>query len=159
MATIRQLGDLPCPRCKIPLVNTRFFGTKQDRKDRERLERGDCRRYRHIVTIARAAILGKDKVGKERNYAVDSAYVERLLKPESLVPTLVRPFLTTVTDLTLPGQNAFSDPNLLGLNFFGMFLVDLMHEVELGVWKALLIHLLRILESLDGQLLNELDYR
>lgn len=40
-----------------------------------------------------------------------------------------------------------------------MFLVDLMHEVELGVWKALLIHLLRILQSLDDQLLNELDYR
>lgn len=92
MATIRQLGDLPCPRCKVPLVNARLFGTKQDRKDRERLERPDSRSYRHIVTMARAAILGKDRAGKDRNYAVDSAYVERLLKPESLVPTLVRPF-------------------------------------------------------------------
>jgi hypothetical protein len=40
-----------------------------------------------------------------------------------------------------------------------MFVVDLMHEIELGVWKALLIHLLRILESLDENRLHELDRR
>jgi hypothetical protein len=36
-------------------------------------------------------------------------------------------------------------------------LPDLMHEFELGVWKALFIHLLRILESSDASLLIELD--
>jgi hypothetical protein len=34
-----------------------------------------------------------------------------------------------------------------------------MHEVELGVWKALMIHLLRILNAVDENLLNELDRR
>ena len=34
-----------------------------------------------------------------------------------------------------------------------------MHEVELGGWKALFIHLLRMLESLDKLLLIELDRR
>ena len=34
-----------------------------------------------------------------------------------------------------------------------------MHEVELGVWKALMIHLLRILNSVNQNLLNELDRR
>lgn len=34
-----------------------------------------------------------------------------------------------------------------------------MHEVELGVWKALFIHLLRILESVNENLLHELDKR
>lgn len=34
-----------------------------------------------------------------------------------------------------------------------------MHEVELGVWKALFIHLIRILESIDGGLVTELDHR
>jgi hypothetical protein len=40
-----------------------------------------------------------------------------------------------------------------------MLVVDLMHEIELGVWKALFIHLLRILDSIDGTLLHELDRR
>jgi hypothetical protein len=40
-----------------------------------------------------------------------------------------------------------------------MFVVDLLHEVELGVWKALFIHLLRILEAVDKTLVNELDRR
>jgi hypothetical protein len=40
-----------------------------------------------------------------------------------------------------------------------MLLPDLMHEVEIGGWKALLIHLLRMLQSVDDQLLVELDRR
>jgi hypothetical protein len=38
-----------------------------------------------------------------------------------------------------------------------MLVVDLMHEFELGVWKALFIHLLRMLNALDKALLDELD--
>jgi hypothetical protein len=34
-----------------------------------------------------------------------------------------------------------------------------MHETELGVWKTLLIHLLRILEITDENTLHELDRR
>lgn len=40
-----------------------------------------------------------------------------------------------------------------------MLVVDLMHEFELGVWKNLFIHLLRILSAHDPQLINELDLR
>ena len=40
-----------------------------------------------------------------------------------------------------------------------MLVVDLMHEFELGVWKALFIHLLRILNAVDKTLINELDRR
>ena len=32
-----------------------------------------------------------------------------------------------------------------------------MHEVELGGWKALFIHLLRMLSSIDEERLVELD--
>jgi hypothetical protein len=42
---------------------------------------------------------------------------------------------------------------------FSMFVVDLLHEVELGVWKSLFIHLLRILESVNQGLVHELDLR
>jgi hypothetical protein len=40
-----------------------------------------------------------------------------------------------------------------------MLVVDLLHEFELGVWKALFIHLLRMLEARDKKLLDELDRR
>jgi hypothetical protein len=57
-------------------------------------------------------------------------------------------------------QNAFSDKlTPLGLNMFDMLVVDLMHEVELSVWKAVFIHLLRLLDCHDENLKYELDQR
>ena len=40
-----------------------------------------------------------------------------------------------------------------------MFLPDLMHDFELGDWKSLFIHLIRILECVDRKLLAEVDRR
>ena len=40
-----------------------------------------------------------------------------------------------------------------------MLVVDLMHEFELGVWKAIFIHLLCMLESVKGSTLREVDQR
>ena len=39
-----------------------------------------------------------------------------------------------------------------------MLVVDLLHEFELGVWKAVFIHLLRILDSLKSDALSELNH-
>jgi len=57
-------------------------------------------------------------------------------------------------------QNAFSEKlSPMGFNLFSMLLVDILHEFELGVWKSLFIHLLRMLQALDPSLINELDRR
>lgn len=40
-----------------------------------------------------------------------------------------------------------------------MLVVDVMHEVELGVWKALFIQILRLLDSSDKGAINKLDER
>jgi hypothetical protein len=40
-----------------------------------------------------------------------------------------------------------------------MFVVDLMHEFELGIWRMLFIHLLRILRAANKDLIHELDRR
>src|ERR1700683_274671 len=57
-------------------------------------------------------------------------------------------------------QNAFSERLCsFGFNLYLMFIVDLMHEFELGVWRALFIHLLRILQVADKNLVHELDHR
>jgi len=57
-------------------------------------------------------------------------------------------------------QNAFLQKLApLGFNMFPMFVVDMMHEFKLGVWKALFIHLLQILNVVDKALVDELDRR
>jgi hypothetical protein len=42
-----------------------------------------------------------------------------------------------------------------------MLVVDLMHEFELGIWKTIFIHLIRLLHAAApaGRLVTELDRR
>ena len=57
-------------------------------------------------------------------------------------------------------QNTFSDRlGRFGFDLYTMLVVDMLHEFELGVWKALFLHLLRIVEAVDKALLDELDHR
>jgi hypothetical protein len=74
------------------MSHVHLVGQKQDRRDRVRLDRVDDDHRQRAIADARSVIYDPKK-----NYAVDSAYVERLLKPDSLVPTLVR-FLSEIDD-------------------------------------------------------------
>jgi len=56
-----------------------------------------------------------------------------------------------------PPKNAFMNC-LPGLNIYALLTVDLLHEFELGVWKALFTHIVRIL-SLHPGAVDELDKR
>ncbi|KAG2737596.1 hypothetical protein P692DRAFT_201732945, partial [Suillus brevipes Sb2] len=59
-------------------------------------------------------------------------------------------------------QNAFAEKlGPLGFDAFRMLVVDFMHECELGTWKALFIHLIRLLYALPGgdRLVATLDNR
>jgi hypothetical protein len=40
-----------------------------------------------------------------------------------------------------------------------MFVVDLLHEFELGMWKAIFTHLMRILFAAGGSAVQELNFR
>ncbi|RXW12625.1 hypothetical protein EST38_g13228 [Candolleomyces aberdarensis] len=81
----------------------------------------------------------------EKGRGVKSVYVEDYLKETSLVPTV----------------NAFVDRLGRDFDLTGMLAPDLMHELELGVWKALFTHLVRVLyaAATDGSLVRELDAR
>ena len=46
-----------------------------------------------------------------------------------------------------------------GLDIYSLLTVDQLHEFELGVWKALLIHILRILAAHSAESVNEFDRR
>lgn len=57
-------------------------------------------------------------------------------------------------------QNVFSEKLYpFGFDLFVMLVVDLLHEFELGVWKAVFMHLLRMLEFLEESKIHELDRR
>jgi hypothetical protein len=59
-----------------------------------------------------------------------------------------------------PNQNAFSERlSHFGLDIFRLYLPDLLHEYELGVWKAVFTHLLRILYAYGGNAIQTLNER
>jgi hypothetical protein len=90
----------------------------------------------------------------EKNYLVHGTAVEDLLKPTSLVPTAVGPCMIAghiASDHKID-QNMFSKRlRPLGFNMFSMFVVDLMHDFELGGWRAIFVHLLRMLDLIVGE--------
>jgi hypothetical protein len=48
-------------------------------------------------------------------------------------------------------QNTFAEKlGPLGFDSFRILVVDFMHECELGTWKALFTHLIRLLYALPG---------
>ena len=55
-------------------------------------------------------------------------------------------------------QNAFSARlGPLGLEHYPMFVVDFLHEIELGVWKAIFTHLVRLLYAHNPNHVHELN--
>lgn len=84
----------------------------------------------------------------QKGIALNSKTISRLLNPKSLVTTRVRQFVRLVIFecLSFIFQSAFSDRLAsFRFNHYAMLVPDLMHEFELGVWKAIFTHLLRIL--------------
>ena len=83
LASIRDKGCRPCPRCLVFKQEIRNLGLPKDRQQRIQLSRVDTLQRRNKVSSARRIIY-------EENYRINSAAVERILKEESLVPTSVR---------------------------------------------------------------------
>ncbi|KIK39154.1 hypothetical protein CY34DRAFT_14574 [Suillus luteus UH-Slu-Lm8-n1] len=132
IATMKDMGTCACPRCLTPKS---LFGSLGMKSCLDNL------RVYAIATVIRA----REYIYNEGN-TVDGSKVERTLGDGSWVPTINR-FVEKLGPL--------------GLNPFRMLVVDFMHECELGTWKALFTHLLRLLYALPGgsQLVAKLDTR
>ncbi|KAF7307323.1 hypothetical protein MIND_00526300 [Mycena indigotica] len=135
LATIRSLGGHPCPRCFIAKSQISETGTVNDMKRRQVLWVDDHHR-REIIEDARKAIF-------DNGFAVAGSSIDNMLKPNSWVPV----------------RNAFSKLNTekTPFNFYSLFVPDLLHEVELGVVKAITIHLIRMLQTFKN--IDEFDAR
>ncbi|KAI9059487.1 hypothetical protein FKP32DRAFT_1657872 [Trametes sanguinea] len=137
LATIRDMGSCPCPRCLVRKDAISAVGTARDMASRTRNARVDSADRRYKVNRAREFIY-------EQGRGLGSKAVEDLLKAESLVPTV----------------NVFSERlSPLLPNFHELFVPDFLHEWELGVWKNLMIHLIRILHAESGNAVREFNAR
>ena len=57
-------------------------------------------------------------------------------------------------------QNAFSTRlGPLDLEHYPLFVVDFLHEIELGMWKAIFTHLIRLLYAHNPNNVHELNKR
>jgi Plavaka transposase len=110
IATVRNLGGCPCPRCLIPKDRIQNMGKPQDRTQRETLARSNDTR-RTMVSTARSLIY-------EKNYAVGSAPVEQILKSQSWVPTSVRLELPSLTTPNHSIECVYRSPQSFGLQHF-----------------------------------------
>jgi hypothetical protein len=55
-------------------------------------------------------------------------------------------------------QNTFSARlSNHGINMFSLFVVDQLHEFEIGAWKALFMHLMQILHAAGGTAVQKLN--
>ena len=133
------------------------LGMSQDKTEQDTLAHIDDHVRQSRIQSAHAHIY-------DSTLGVTSMAVESLLKDQSLVPILVCCCCFALS-LSLNGghplKNAFSNRlSSLGFNLFCMLVVDLMHEFELGIWKALFTHLICILSASEvGDILvNELDH-
>ncbi|THH05402.1 hypothetical protein EW146_g9914 [Bondarzewia mesenterica] len=137
LASIRSLAQCLCPRCCTSKAQASEMGTKVDAHQRQATARQDDAEYQHKVKTAREFIY-------QKGISIKSVHVDRVLEANSLTPT----------------RNIFSTRfRPFGFNFFNMLTVDLMHEFELGVWKAIFIHLLRILTAEGGRTIVQLNNR
>ncbi|KAJ7017046.1 hypothetical protein C8F04DRAFT_1339209, partial [Mycena alexandri] len=135
LATIRDGGGCPCPRCLVPKSEVHLMGSARDMTARVK----NIRKYLgSLVNTARRFIY-------KFAHGIGSKKIEDLLKETSSVPTL----------------NAFIERLGSDFNLHQMLVVDFMHEFELGVWKNVFTHLIRLLYALpDGKdLVAELDRR
>jgi len=83
IATIRDFGMCPCPRCLVPKEKIPEIGKEEDRRIRVELGRVDTAERQGQVDQARKNLY-------EGGYALAGDYVDGILKGSSLVPTRVR---------------------------------------------------------------------
>ncbi|TFK17414.1 hypothetical protein FA15DRAFT_661464 [Coprinopsis marcescibilis] len=133
---IKQNRSFPCPQCLVPKPELQNMGTPDDLEIRaDNL----CNNDQELKDTLAAAL--KDVAS---GYSVIGDVVNNRLKSRSTVPI----------------KNAFHlRLEELDFSVFPCLVVDLLHKFEIGVWKNMFIHLLRLMHSLDCDMISELDKR
>ncbi|KAI0629503.1 hypothetical protein C8Q77DRAFT_1065419 [Trametes polyzona] len=138
LTAIKNLGKCPCTRCLVKMADIPESGTRADLLRRKDVRR-DSPALRSKIKRARKWLF-------THGIPVTSIHIERLINQWSLNPL----------------QSAFSlrlgerDPNF---NVYDLLAPDLMHEFELGVWKGIFLHLMRLLHAQGPDTVQEFNHR
>lgn len=104
---------------------------EDDQEVQQRIQRARDRIYKEGILPGSTALDGNDLlIGGLTSTQVSSDYLYNLMHSRGFQSAFSKA-LTSVND-----------------NVYDLLAVDLLHEFELGVWKAVLVHLLRIIDSL-----------
>ncbi|KAE9393770.1 hypothetical protein BT96DRAFT_828701 [Gymnopus androsaceus JB14] len=137
IATTCMLGSHPCVHCLVDKDQIDQLGTKSDTKQHETKARIDSEECQSTIEKMQKWIF-------DDGLSVASSYVEAFLKPFSWVPT----------------QNIFSNQFFkFGMNFYNLLVPDVLHELELGVWKAILLHFICMVHCLGSKNVQEMNRR
>lgn len=145
------MGKHPCPRCFVKRSDCDKIGLATDTAQRQQHPRLYTSWLQQCLVAARELIY---KCGR----SISSVYVQAKLAGGndaghgSWHPVLVRlSFWRAKNNRLTPLQNIFAERlGHLGLNPYSMLVVDLLHEFELGVWKYVFVHLIRLLHAACG---------
>lgn len=128
------------------------MGRTTDLQHRSTYVRVDDKARRAKIEKARQLVYTKGA-------SINGPAVKNVLQLESMVPTRVCTACPVVHWLTL-SQNAFSTKlAAFGFNYFLLYVIDLLHEFELGIWKNTFTHLLRMLYAYGGEAIQMLNER
>ncbi|KAG6808398.1 hypothetical protein H0H92_004278 [Tricholoma furcatifolium] len=134
IACMKQNGHQFCATCTVTSRQAQLLGTKRHDVVYASRRRTDSVIEQQRVEKARAKIF-------KQGYVADGKPIDNILK-----------------DSKTPIRNAFSQlllPN--GENFYNLFVVDVLHEIELGVIKHTFAHLIRMLYTLGAGSVAQLD--
>ncbi|RPD53352.1 hypothetical protein L226DRAFT_473339 [Lentinus tigrinus ALCF2SS1-7] len=136
IAAMRHLGECPCPRCLIKMKQINAAGTTVDTQRRAH-KRVDTEALQYTINRVRASIF-------KNGLPMASKRAKDPLKNLSLFP-----IQSTLSKFMFEFK----------ANFYELFAPDLMHEFELGVWKGVFNHLLRLLVAQGGGALQTFNER
>ncbi|XP_006456998.1 hypothetical protein AGABI2DRAFT_47183, partial [Agaricus bisporus var. bisporus H97] len=136
LAGLQQKGTWFCPTCLTKLEQIWKLGMKMHDKIWSRKFRIDSARIQEKINNAREWIFGK-------GVSVSSVKIKDYLG-------------NSICAI----RNAFSNILLqFEENYYELFARDLMHEYELGVWRSVLTHLLRMLYTYGMESITKLNHR
>ena len=147
LTAIRAMGECCCPRCYTKVSEISELGTEEVQR-RANIQKDTQSRW-NLVARARNWIF---KQGKPFN----GVKVESILKKHSWVPVQVCFYSNQPPHLTFH-QSAFSAFREFSLNLYQMFVVELMHDIELGIHKSVFTHLIRMLYCIGENVIHTLN--
>ncbi|EJF61958.1 hypothetical protein DICSQDRAFT_59433 [Dichomitus squalens LYAD-421 SS1] len=138
LACLKTLARCACPDCSMDKCSFWKMGMKKDKADRVKHAREDTGVLQDLIARVRRWIY-------EDGTTPDSDHIKKTkLGFFSMAPV----------------RSAFSQRfAAFGRNVYQLFVPDLMHEFELGVWKGTFTHLVRILIAAGHDGVQKLDER